>query len=1042
MLARFDHLSLRAKLTLGFVVLIGLTLVVGLSALVSHGASLAAVEVFLDRDHLIDERSEYSNTTLYKARTYEREFLLDVESLGFAEAKARHLHRVTGQLATLRQHMAKIRSLSDDDAIRRDTQAIEEISRQYEAGFVRVVALYGQRETLGGSAAGRDRQALEGEIAVARRDYLEAVARIEPLIEQLHDHAESAAGATRQTVQRLNRTATWTVAIASLGAILIGLLVAGFLSRNIRRSLAACADFATRLAGGDWDARLPPDGRHEFGALAASLNHMAEKLEAAHERDLDQSAELYRANRTLRVLSQCNEALVRASSEDELLAAICRHIVAVGGHRLAWVGLADHDEDHSVRPVALAGDDADYVAHLNLSWGEDESRLGVGGKAIRDSQPVVVRHIPSSPIFAAWREPAARRGYASCVGLPLRSAGGVLGCLSIYALEPDAFDDGEVKLLQELADDLGYGLISLREAAARRRAEQALDYRAHFDAVTGLANRDLFLDRLGQATARASRNSQLVALVLLDLDRFKAINESLGHSTGDALLRQVGQRLKSCLRDGDTVARPSGDEFAIVLGDAARAEDVVPVARKLLAALEQPFSLDGREVFVGASMGIGLFPRDGSDVETLLKNTDAAVSNAKALGGNGFRFYAPEMNERVSTRFALEASLRRAIERDELRVYYQPKVSLATGEPASAEALVRWQHPEMGLVPPSDFIPLAEETGLILPLGEWVLESVCEQLRQWLDAGLAVPAVAVNLSGRQFGQENLVPMVQECLRINDLDAKYLELEITESILMDDMEAAIATLGELKEVGVKLSLDDFGTGYSSLAYLKRLPIDHLKIDRAFVRDITTDPDDAAICLAVIGLAHNLKLKVIAEGVETEAQMRYLRRHGCDEIQGYYFSKPLPVADFTRLLEERKTWAVSAEEGPKRTLLLVDDEPNVLRAIRRALRHDGYEVLTAASAAEGFEILAKHPVQVIVSDQRMPEMNGTEFLARVKDLHPETIRLVLSGYTDLAAVTDAINRGSIFKFMSKPWEEEHLRQQLREAFLHYEAMQPHP
>ena len=386
----------------------------------------------------------------------------------------------------------------------------------------------------------------------------------------------------------------------------------------------------------------------------------------------------------------------------------------------------------------------------------------------------------------------------------------------------------------------------------------------------------------------------------------------------------------------------------------------------------------------------------------------------------------------------MEFELRRALALNELRVYFQPRVNLAGGDICGAEALIRWQHPERGLVPPSEFIPMAEKTGLILPLGEWVVQNVCRQQRVWLDRGLSVPPVAVNLSALQFRQKNLVQFIRQELAANQLDAKYLEIEITESTLMDSVDEAAATLQELRTTGIKISLDDFGTGHSSLSRLRRLPIDHLKIDQSFVCNLTTEPEDAAICLAIIGLAHNLRMSVIAEGVETEGQANYLRQHHCDEMQGYYFSRPLPADDFEELLVLRRTLILPPQPThERRTLLLVDDEANVLSALKRVLRLDGYDIITASSAREGLELLSIHPVQVIVSDQRMPEMSGSEFLSRVRDLHPHTVRLVLSGYADLRSVSEAINRGAIYKFLTKPWDEGMLRSDLREAFLHFES-----
>jgi len=356
-----------------------------------------------------------------------------------------------------------------------------------------------------------------------------------------------------------------------------------------------------------------------------------------------------------------------------------------------------------------------------------------------------------------------------------------------------------------------------------------------------------------------------------------------------------------------------------------------------------------------------------------------------------------------------------------------------------AEALIRWRHPLTGMIAPGDFIPLAEETGLIVQIGEWVIETACSQIKAWQNAGLAEVSVSVNLSGRQFQQENLVRVVKQALKLNGVAAQYLELEVTESAVMQNPERTITILRELKEIGVKISLDDFGTGYSSLNYLKRFPIDTLKIDRSFVRDITTNPEDAAITNAVISLAHSLKHRVIAEGVESEAQLAFLRRNQCDQIQGFYFSRPLPPEDFAEMLRTGRTLNLgeTSQDEKKRTLLIVDDEPNILSALQRLLRRDGYRVLTAGSAAEGFELLALNEVQVIISDQRMPHMNGTEFLSRVKEMYPDTIRLVLSGYTDLKSITDAINHGAIYKFLTKPWDDDALRERIHDAFIFHKS-----
>jgi diguanylate cyclase (GGDEF)-like protein len=742
--------------------------------------------------------------------------------------------------------------------------------------------------------------------------------------------------------------------------------------------------------------------------------------------------ELRRANRTLRMLSHCNEALVRATSEPELLQAVCRHVVRIGGYRLAWVGYAREDEGRSVEPVAHAGSDRDYVDGLHLTWGDDEQRRGVGGAAIREGRPMVARHIATAPAFKASRSDALARGFASCIALPLRSKDGALGTLSIYSEEPDAFDAGETKLLVELADDLGYGITSLRETEARRRVEQELERQANFDGLTGLANRFTLEARASQCLADARRHHRQAALLFIDLDRLKIVNDTLGHAMGDRVLVDVAQRLTGAVRESDIVARLAGDEFVVFLNDVHTVADAATVAAKLVALLAEPSRIEQHEIRAAASIGVSLFPDDGDDVPTLLRNADTAMYSAKSLGGNAFRFFAPDMNARMAERYALEADLRRALERGELSVHYQPQASLATGAISGAEALVRWQHPEKGAIPPGEFIALAEDTGLIHSLGDWVIASVCAQWRAWLDAGLDVPPVAVNLSARQFRREDLVATIERALAQNRLDPGLLELEITESAVMHDVEAAIATVRRLKALGVRIALDDFGTGYSSLSYLKRFPIERLKIDQSFVRDVTTDPDDAAICNAIIGLAHNLKLAVIAEGVETEAQMNHLRRRHCDEMQGYLFSRPLPRDEFERLLAGDARLPLPEAEARQRTLLIVDDEAGIVSAIQRMLRRDGYRIMTAYSADEGLQRLTEGEVDVILSDQRMPGMTGVEFLRRAKELYPDTVRMVLSGYTELQSITDAVNEGAIYKFLTKPWVDEQLRAHIAEAF----------
>jgi EAL domain-containing protein (putative c-di-GMP-specific phosphodiesterase class I)/CheY-like chemotaxis protein len=396
------------------------------------------------------------------------------------------------------------------------------------------------------------------------------------------------------------------------------------------------------------------------------------------------------------------------------------------------------------------------------------------------------------------------------------------------------------------------------------------------------------------------------------------------------------------------------------------------------------------------------------------------------------------MNSRSLDRLELENGLRRALDQGELVIYYQPQLSLRTGEIIGAEALVRWQHPTQGLVMPAAFIPLAEESGLIIPLGEWVLRTACEQNKAWQASGLPPVTVAVNMSARQFAAQNVVKLAADILKSSGLAANFLELELTESLVMADAEAFIKATQDLKGLSITLSIDDFGTGFSSLSYLKRFAIDRLKIDQSFVRDITHDVNSAAIALAIISLAHNLKFAVIAEGVETEAQLNFLRRRDCDEMQGYFFSEPVPAKAFEQMLrEQRKLSFATGAELPARTLLLVDDEPNVLSSLKRLLHREGYRILTAEHGREALELLASNDIGVVISDARMPGMDGGELLGKVRELYPQVVRMMLSGYTDLKAVTTAVNRGELFCFLTKPWEAAELVSTVRDAFRHHES-----
>jgi diguanylate cyclase (GGDEF)-like protein/PAS domain S-box-containing protein len=442
------------------------------------------------------------------------------------------------------------------------------------------------------------------------------------------------------------------------------------------------------------------------------------------------------------------------------------------------------------------------------------------------------------------------------------------------------------------------------DITATKRYESELEFQTNRDALTGLANRNLLRDRLSQAISYAHRYGHPIWVVFVDLDRFKFVNDTLGHQAGDLLLKAVSGRLQGAVRETDTISRMGGDEFVLILPERTDAGLSTGIVKRIMDAVSQPLSIEGHEFFISTSIGVAVYPADGETPEELIKHADIAMYRAKETGRNNFQFYTPAMNERALERLRIEGDLRNALEREEFVLHYQPQVDLHTREIVGAEALIRWQHPELGMVPPARFIGLAEETGLIVPIGAWVIRTACMQNKAWQLSGLGHLRVSVNLSARQFAQHDLVESVAQALNEAQLEPQYLEIELTESLVMADVDRAIGILRELKALGVKLSVDDFGTGYSSLSYLKRFPIDVLKIDRSFVNDITVDPDDAAIVASIISLAHSLRLQVIAEGVETEAQLAYLREHHCDQIQGYFFSRPVTPDAFARMLEEGK------------------------------------------------------------------------------------------------------------------------------------------
>jgi diguanylate cyclase (GGDEF)-like protein/PAS domain S-box-containing protein len=506
-------------------------------------------------------------------------------------------------------------------------------------------------------------------------------------------------------------------------------------------------------------------------------------------------------------------------------------------------------------------------------------------------EPVWMEDVVADATFSRGPE-AARAGLHAAMAFPILILGKFYGVIEFFAAGQRPRDEGLLRVARSIGSQVG-------QFIARKEAELNLTYFANHDALTGLPNRAMFSERLSQSLLRAQRSGRKVAVMFLDLDRFKVINDTLGHDAGDRLLQEVAIRLRGCLRESDTIGRQGGDEFVVLLEDMTETAQAVGVAQKILDAVAESFELAGQDYHVTASIGVSVFPEDGADMQALLKNADIAMYRAKETGKNNFQFYSAQANRHSLERLALETDLRRALERQELQLHYQTKIDSRSGCVTGVEALLRWQHPTRGAIAPAQLIALAEETGLIIAIGDWVIRTACRDAQAWGVAGNPIP-VAVNLSARQFGRNGLADAVGAVLRDSGLAAVQLELEITESAVMDNAERAALVLDQLHAMGVRVSLDDFGTGYSSLGYLKRFPVDSVKIDRSFIADVALDQDDAAITRAVIAMAHSLRLKVIAEGVETAAQVKFLQAHDCDEMQGFRFGEPCNAAALALLL----------------------------------------------------------------------------------------------------------------------------------------------
>jgi diguanylate cyclase (GGDEF)-like protein/PAS domain S-box-containing protein len=596
-----------------------------------------------------------------------------------------------------------------------------------------------------------------------------------------------------------------------------------------------------------------------------------------------------RLNRVYAVLSSINSLIVRAQDRGELFQEACRIAVEVGGFRMSLIGVVDPGT-LKLEPVASAGKDEELLSAIRNRLLSSARAAGtMVAQAIREERPVVANDSQNDPRVLFGRQ-YAEAGVRSMAVLPLMVAGGAVGVLALYSDEREFFHDDEMRLISELTGDVAFAMDHIEKM-------ERLDYLAYYDALTGLANRALFLERVGQYVRSAASSQHQLAVFLIDLERFRNINDSLGRAAGDALLRQVAEVLTRLTGNAGLLARVGADHFAAVLPEVKRAGGVTRLLEKVAAGfLEHPFHLNDAVFRIAARAGVALFPEDGADADALFRNAEAAMKRAKR-NGERYVFYTQGMSEAVSGKPTLESHLREALEKGEFVLHYQPKVSLLTGGLTGTEALIRWNDPRTGLVPPGRFIPILEETGLIHDVGRWALGKAIEDYLRWTGAGLPAVRIAVNVSPLQLRSRGFTREIEQAIGSGDA-AAGLELEITESLIMEDVKHSIATLQTIRAMGVKVAIDDFGTGFSSLSYLSRLPVDTLKIDRSFVTDMTAGPEGLSLVSTIINLAHSLKLNVVAEGVETEEQSRLLRLLGCDEMQGFLFSKPVPVGLFEK------------------------------------------------------------------------------------------------------------------------------------------------
>ncbi|MDA9442917.1 diguanylate cyclase [Bradyrhizobium sp. CCBAU 51745] len=663
--------------------------------------------------------------------------------------------------------------------------------------------------------------------------------------------------------------------------------------------------------------------------LQANVAFALDNFDRADERARAE-AQKERLTRMFAALSATNEAIVRAKSRTELFELVCRAASTGGKFTSTTIAVASADSDQ-LAIVASAGPSAETTRNVRLSVDADRPEgRGMSGTAFRTRQPCIVNDYVNDSRVSAFHAVVRIDGARSGAAFPLITHDKAVGVMIYMSTEQDTFTSEFVELLQRLADNVSFAMENFDRADEKNKADERIEYLASHDSLTDLPNRETFNGLLREAIDNAQRHDHRFAVLFIDLDRFKVINDSLGHEAGDLLLLEVANRLRGALRASDVVARLGGDEFVVILDQCGEIDDVQRIAAGLLAALAEPMELAGHECHTTASIGIAMYPANGADAQTLTKNADMAMYLAKEDGKNGYRLFSKEVKTQSIERLSLESALRRALEREQFSLNYQPKVDMETGQITGVEALLRWNHPDLGNVSPAQFIPLAEETGLIVPIGRWVLNEACAQAMAWQRRGLLPLSMAVNLSPRQFADEHLLQDVDEALAASGMSPVLLQLEVTESMMMRNVGRALKVLDAIQSRGIRLAIDDFGTGYSSMSLMKHFPIDTIKIDRSFVRDLPQDSEDQAIAQAIISMGKALGMTVVAEGVENAEQEAFLRTHGCDEMQGFLISRPLPAKQVAELLRPIEL-PIAPPLQPETDLAVDEAGPVLKRAI---------------------------------------------------------------------------------------------------------------